>query len=270
MATTVVRTFNLYNTTFYWNGYSVASHDTEVGIAEAYYITQFSSNPIGSQIDFFTEFAGGSSVNLSFSLSGNTIYSLSYLWSKYWWDEAIYYSNSLVLSAISISKPSYYQPFSESVGSLYYISYYNNLNNTQTVPYNTLLECLLSPGISSAIKGFYTTANKLFTTNISNIGPKGTDTAPNNGNLIMADTDLNRRIVSNSQLYNTVNSTYPDLSAFLPFNNITIGNLIAPYGWYAELQYEDSSLSNNNTIFVDMSNRTLASQTQLTTITLSA
>jgi hypothetical protein len=268
MAETVVKTFDLYNTTFYWNGYSIPGFDTQLKVAKAYYIAQQSSNVIGSQIDFFNELAGLVDQNPSFSINSVsatiTIDSLPYLWGKYWWDEAMYYTTSTVLSAITNSKPLYYQTFSESVGSLYYISRFNNLKNTETIPFNTLIEPLLPAGISEATKDFYQVANSLFVTNIANIGPgTGTDTAPANSNLIMADTDLNRRIASNTLLLTTVNNLYPALYRFLPFNTNVIGNLITPYSWTVMMPYEDSETTTNNTIAVDQTNTTTARTTQL-------
>lgn len=268
MAETVVKTFDLYNTTFYWNGYSIPGFDTQLKVAKAYYIAQQSSNVIGSQIDFFNELAGLVDQNPSFSINSVsatiTIDSLPYLWGKYWWDEAMYYTSSVVLSAIANSKPLYYQAFSESVGSLYYISRFNNLKNTETIPFNTIIEPLLPAGISEATKDFYQVANSLFVTNIANIGPgTGTDTAPANSNLIMADTDLNRRIASNALLLITINNLYPALYRFLPFNTNVIGNLITPYSWAVTMPYEDSDIATNNTVTVDQTNTTTARTTQL-------
>ena len=268
MAETVVKTFDLYNTTFYWNGYSIPGFDTQLKVAKAYYIAQQSSNVIGSQIDFFNELAGSVDQNPSFSINSVsatiTIDSLPYLWGKYWWDEAMYYTSSTVLSAIANSKPLYYQIFSESVGSLYYISRFNNLKNTETIPFNTIIEPLLPAGISESTKDFYQVANSLFVTNIANIGPgTGTDVAPANSNLIMADTDLNRRIASNDPLLTTVNNLYPALYRFLPFNTNVIGNLITPYSWTVIMPYEDSDTTTNNTIAVDQTNTTTARTTQL-------
>jgi hypothetical protein len=268
MAETVVKTFDLYNTTFYWNGYSIPGFDTQLKVAKAYYIAQQSSNIIGSQIDFFNELAGLVDQNPSFNINSVsatiTIDSLPYLWGKYWWDEAMYYTSSVVLSAISISKPLYYQTFSESVGSLYYISRFNNLQNTETVPFNTIIDSLLPAGISESTKDFYQVANSLFVANIANIGPgAGTDTAPANSNLIMADTDLNRRIASNTTLARVVNELYPALYRFLPFNTNVIGNLITPYSWAIMMPYEDTDTSISNTIIVDQTNSTIARTTQL-------
>jgi len=261
---TFVRTYDLYNTTFYWKGYSVSGFDVQMQVTEAYYATHHSSNPIGSQIDFFTQLAGASANNPAFNLDGINLGNLPYFWSKYWWDEAMYYSNTLVLSAISQTQPTYYQPFSESVGSLVYISRVNNQNNTNTVPYNTIIDNLLPAGISTTIKNFYKAANTLFVNNIANIGPTGTDTSPNNGNLIMADTDLTRIINTNNILIASINSTYPVLNAYLPFNNTVIGNLVVPYNWTTQIEYEDTSTIGDTKINVDLTNSTIGNQTQLT------
>jgi hypothetical protein len=264
---TYVRTYDLYNTNFYWKGYSVTGFDTQLGVAKAYYTTQYSSNPLGSQIDFFTLLAGASSNNPVLNLSGATIDNLPYFWSKYWWDEAMYYSNPLVLSAISQTSTLYYQPFSDSVGSLVYISYMNNQNNNNSVPYNNIINRLLPAGISTTIKNFYKTANTLFVNNISNIST-GTDTSPNNGNLIMADTDLTRIIYANDNFITQVNSFYPKINKFLPFNNATIGNLIVPTNWTTQIEYEDTTTIGDTKINVDLTNSTTGNQIQLTMATI--
>ena len=252
----VVKTFDLYNTTFYWNGYNIPNFESQLGVAQAFYIAQFSSNIIGSQIDFFAELAGEVNQNPVFTV-GTTIDQLPYLWGMYWWEEAMYYSNPTVLSAVSLLYPEYYQTLSESVGTLYYLTRFNNLNNQQTVPYSTILDSLLPPGISSSITSFYSSANSLFVTNIAAIGPTGTDTSPNNSNLIMADTDLTRRITSNTSLTATVNNLYPKVYSFLSYNNKAIGNLITPYNWSYSMVYEDGLVD------VDQTNSTISIQTQL-------
>ena len=259
----VVQTFDLYNTTFYWNGYTIPNFTTQLNVAQSYYIAQYSSNPIGSQIDFFGNLAGVSARNPVFTVN-STIDSLPYLWGRYWWEEAMYYSNSVVLSAITGLYPSYYQTLSESIGTLYYLTRFNNLKNQQTVPYSTVISPLLVPGISNSINSFYSTANNLFVTNIAAIGPNGTDVSPNNSNLIMADTDLSRRITSNAGLTSTVNSLYPKLNRFLSYNNTIIGNLITPYNWSYIMVYENDQFTGvSRTIAVDQTNTTISTQTQL-------
>lgn len=260
----VVRNFDLYNTTFYWNGYTgVPTLSTELEVAKAYYIAQYSSNPIGSLVDFFASLAGQITPNPCFTVP-LTINTMPYLWARFWWDEAMFYTLNFVTSAISVTYPNIYQTLSESIGSLYFISRVNNLLNEQTVPYNTLIDRLLLPAVSLNVQSFYQTANSLFVSNISAIGPIGTDISPNNSNLIMADTDLNRMITANLGLTAAINTLYSSLSSFLSFNTIEIGNLIVPISWTTTLLYE----SQTNTITVDFKNRNINSSNQLELETL--
>jgi len=258
---TIVKTFDLYNTTFYWKGYSVSGFTTELSVAKAYYTVQYSSNLFGSQVDFFSQLTGSPVPNPSFNLIGINLNTLPYLWSKYWWDEAMYYTNSIVLNILTNSFPSYYNTFSESVGSLYYI--YN-------APYSPLTGNLLTPGLSGIINSFYSVANNLFVNNISNIGPTTKDTDSTGGNLTPANTDLNRRIGSANSIVNNINTLYPILSRYLPFNNSIVGNLITPYNWSTVIEYEDTSVIGDTTITVDMTNTTVSTQTKLTINTLQA
>lgn len=267
MADPVVKTFDLYNTTFYWIGYRVEGYENELKVAKAYYITNFSSNVIGSKIDFFAELAGQAEQNTAFDVgAGNTIDTLRYMWGKYWWDEATYYSSDIVLSAVQVKYPTYYRSFSECIGTLAYISRSNNLLNTQTKPYSTLLDRLLIPGLSAIMTGFYLSANQIFNTALTAIGPgTGTDTAPASSNLIMADSDLRRRITSNNTLTATINGMLPKLYRFLPYNTSVIGNLFTPYYWSYTMPYEDIDYKTRGTgtIIVDRDNSPIATSTQL-------
>lgn len=258
---TVVNTFDLYNTTKYWTGYRVEGFSTEQSVASAFYITQFSSNPVGSQIDFFRELAGESNLNPVFSVDV-TIDELPYLWGKYWWDQAVYYSLPIIYNTLASYNEDYYQPFSESVGSLCYLSRMNTLQNTESRVYNELISSLLIPDISSEIDGFYSVANSLFLTNSANIGPgTGTDTAPGsgtNGTLIQPDTDLGRRITANLSLSATINSLYPKIYTFLPFNTTVIGNNMTPYYWSLSANCEETNVR------VDFTNNNISERVQLT------
>ena len=248
-----VRTFDLYNTTQYWEGYVVPGYEIEQEVSQSFYATKFSFNPIGSVIDFFQTIP-------------NT--QLEYLWKKYWWDEAMYYSHPVALSAVKASDPDYYQDFSESVGTLYWLSRQNNLNNTATKPYSPVISALIKPEVVADVDAFYLIANALFVSNVEYIGPgTGTDTLPGsagNSNLIMADTDLTRRITSNLSLTAAVNELYPDIYEFLPFNTTVIGNLFTPYYWSLSA-YNETQL-----IYVDFTNTNINSIKQLTTADLVA
>jgi hypothetical protein len=266
MATTVVRTFDVYNTSIFWYGYTFPGFETEQYITKAYYLTQFSSNPIGSRVDFFKELEGISQNNQTFSIT-TTIDELPVLWGKFWWDEAMYYSSPTVYRLIT-EDSLYYRLFSESVGTLYYLTAYNTNENTNTKIYNSIIDSLLVPGLSSSIIKFYTAANTLFVNNIERIGPgTGTDVAPGsgvNGNLIMANTDYERRVNSSDSILESINSLYPQLANFLPFNTNIIGNLLTPYAWSVSATCEDIDIN------VDFTNSNVQSYKQLTTNTLIA
>ena len=258
MADTVVRTFDLYNTTFYWNGYVFPGYEDEQQVARVNYQTQFSSNPIGSQIDFFNEIAGVSQNNPVFSLTVN-LDSLSYLWSRYWWDEAMYYSHPIVYDTITPNSP-VYRTFSESVGSLYYV-------NEGTV-YNPIINNLIVSDVAADISSFYTQANMLFEDNIAYIGPgTGTDVSPGsgtNGNLLAANADFNRRLNNKDSIVSNINKLYPQLASYLPFNTNVIGNLLTPFYWSLSASVENSNIQ------VDFTNNNVNSLIELTTHTLIA
>lgn len=262
---TVVNNFDLYNTTNYWLGYSLPGYTIEQNITQIYYSTQFSSNIIGSQIDFFNALAGNIVDNPVFTTTEVTLDELPYLWENYWWNEAIYYVHPVVKDSIFSTASEYYQLFSETVGSLYFVSKTNNLLNTETIPYNTIITSLLPPGISDNVIQFYQTANNLFVANIENIGPgNGTDTAPDNESLIMADTDLERRLSSTTTIQEKINQLYPKIKNLLPINTTVIGNLITPYSWSLSANTEGSEIN------VDFINTNILTNKQLTITTLKA
>jgi hypothetical protein len=266
MATTVVKTFDLYNTNIYWYGYTFPGYETEQSITKAFYSTQFSSNPIGSKVDFFKELAGDSQNNQVFSIT-TTIDELPVLWGKFWWDEAMYYSYPSVYKLISADSL-YYRTFSESVGTLYYLTAYNTNKNINTKIYNSIIDSLLVPGLSGSIAQFYSTVNTLFINNIAKIGPgTGTDVSPGsavNGTLIMANTDYGRRVDSSDSIIQSINDLYPQLANFLPFNTDIIGNLLTPYAWSVSATCEDVQIN------VDFTNTNTQNNKQLNTNTLIA
>ena len=272
MSNIEVNNFDLYNTTTYWTGYKFSNYIDEQKVTYAFYTAQFSSNPIGSCIDYFKELAGDINQNPVYNINNTlsiltgliTIDSLPYLWGKYWWDQAIYYSHPTVYSALTANKPDFYQPFSESIGSLSYISRINNFQGVDAKVYNNIIEPLIIKDISAAINAFYVVANTLFLTNKNNLGPNGTDTSPNNSNLIQADTDFARRVTSNNTLTATINDLYPFLNRFLPYNTLVIGNTITPYNWMVRTTCEDI------TIDLDFTNSNIYPHTQLVTNDLKA
>lgn len=235
---TIVRTFDLYNTTFYWVGYT-NSYTTEMSVASAYYASQFSSNVIGSQIDFFNKLAGNTS-NSNTIVFNATLDSLPLLWSKYWWDEATYYSNPIALSAIRDTSAEYYQDFSDSIGNLNYIE--------TTKPYNGLITNLLIPGLDTEISDFYQTNLTNTTSNSEYISLVSAEEAT---------TDTQYVVDAGSGIQTTINNAYPVLSDFLPFNTNIIGNLITPNEWRTNTGFEGSAIN------VDLGNNIRSGTAQL-------
>lgn len=256
MATSVIRTFDLYNTTFYWLGYSIPEYEIEQEVAQARYYVSFSSNIIGSEIDFYNRLGNIKNDNNSVFTLNTSLTSLSYLWKKYWWDEAMYYSHPITLNTIKQNIPSVYQDFSESVGSLYYISRLNNLNNTESVPYNTIITNLLPRGVSDSVNNFYLKANSMFVTSTSN--------SASNIAFNMANADLTRREDSNAGLVAVIANRYPNLVDFLPYSTESIGNLLTPYYWSVSANCE------GNVIKLGINNTTIQTLVQPPTNTLIA
>jgi hypothetical protein len=80
----------------------------------------------------------------------------------------------------------------------------------------------------------------------------------------MANTDYERRVNSSDSILESINSLYPQLANFLPFNTNIIGNLLTPYAWSVSATCEDIDIN------VDFTNSNVQSYKQLTTNTLIA
>lgn len=258
MADIVVKNFDLYNTVFYWVSYNPVSLNTtyeqELNVAKSYYTTFTTSNIYGSQIDFFNKLAGQSvtSPGINFNI---TIQTMPLLWGKYWWEQLMYYTNYRVVTAVADSNPNLYTDFSESVGTLYYVSRNNSNQYLADKPFNRVIENLLIPNLNETITSFF--VEVLSTSNINS----------NNINLSAAkyaNNDLQSVINSNPALTGYINETYGWLSRLLPFNTIFIGNLITPYYWSVPINYENSTLQ------VDFSNASVSTNVQLTINNLKA
>ena len=235
---TIVKTFDLYNTTFYWVGYT-NSYTTEMSVASAYYASQFSSNVIGAQIDFFNKLAGNES-NSSVLVFSATLDTLPLLWSKYWWEEAIFYSNPAVLVEIQDISAEYYQDFSDSIGNLNYIE--------TTKPYNGLITNLLIPDLDTEISSFYEVVLNNAATNSESISLVSAEEAT---------VDTQYVVDAGTGIQTTLNEAYSALSKFLPYNTELIGNLITPYNWYTNLGFEGSAIK------VDLGNNIRTATAQL-------
>lgn len=218
MAEIVVRTFDLYNTTVLLPGYNIVGYEKEFNLTRNYYSTDYSSNPIGSKVDFFTQlddpcsgiFNPNPVFNVGVGLSG-----LSPLWFDQWWDEAIYYSHPLVLEQLRASNPSTYQSFSDSVGTLYYVS------NSAT-PISPSLNSKLPPRVLDNMSRL----NRLLNIDLKAYTPTGFGpyTAKLNAQLAQYTSAANT-------VKSKVNTQFSSINRKLPLNVVQTGNLITPSTW---------------------------------------
>lgn len=218
MAEIIVRTFDLYNTTVLLPGYTITGYEKEFNLTRDYYSTDYSSNPVGSKVDFFTQlddpcsgvFNPNPIFNVGVGLSG-----LSPLWFEQWWDEAMYYSHPLVLEQLRSSNPSTYQSFSDSVGTLHYVS------NSAT-PINPVLNNKVPPRILSNMSRL----NRLLNIDLKAYTPTGFGPYTNK---------LNAQLTQYTSAANTVkskvNQQFNSINRKLPLNVVQTGNLITPSTW---------------------------------------
>jgi len=119
----VVKSVDYYNTLLTIPGYTVPGYENEQYITNAHYSTDYSSNPIGSKIDFFTHLNDPCISIVTphpvFTIP-KPLSALDPQWFSGWWDEAMYYSHPLVRAQLSANYPNIYQDFSDSVGTLAY------------------------------------------------------------------------------------------------------------------------------------------------------
>ncbi len=218
MAEEVIRTFDVYNTTVLLPGYTISGYENEFGLTRGFYSTDYSSNPIGSKIDFFTQLDDPCTgilnpnpvFNVPVGLSG-----LDPLWFDQWWDEASYYSHPKVVEQLQTTNPSTYQQFSGSVGTLYYTASVStpinpNLNNK--VPKNILDQ--------------FTRLNRLINVDYNAYTP--TSFGPNTSKLTA---QLAQYTNSVTGIKNAVNNKFASINRKLPLNVVQKGNLVTPESW---------------------------------------
>ena len=218
MAEQVIRTFDLYNTSVLLPGYSISGYENEFGITKGFYSTDFSSNPIGSKVDFFVQL-GDPCVGV---LTPNPVFTvpvglsaLNPLWFDQWWDEAMFYSHPLVLEQLQTANPSFYQTFSDSVGTMYY-----SLSGEPAV--NPALESKVPKSIFDQI----TRLNSLVNTDYKAYTPTGFGP-----NLTKYNQQLSQYQAATTSVKNIVNNKFPDIKRKLPLNVVQTGNLITPPSW---------------------------------------
>ena len=218
MAEQVIRTFDLYNTTVLLPGYNIPGYEKQFDLTRSYYSTDFSSNSIGSKVDFFVQMddpcVGVLTPNPVFTvpigLSG-----LDPLWFDQWWDEAIYYSHPNVLEQLQKSNPATYQNFSDSVGTLFYLS-------DPESPVNPVLNSKIPKNILARM----TRLNSLVNIEYKAYTPTGfgPDTK-------RAASQLAQYTKSITNVKDIVNEKFSSIKRKLPLNVVQTGNLITPKNW---------------------------------------
>lgn len=218
MAEEVVRTFDLYNTTVLLPGYTITGYSKEFDLTRNYYSTDYSSNPIGSKVDFFTQLDDPCSSlynpNPVFSV-GTSLSSLSPLWFDQWWDEAMYYSHPLVLEQLKASNPATFQSFSDSVGTLNYVS------NSATP-----ISPALNSKLPSKVMSNMTRLNRLLNVDLKAFTPPGF--GPNTTKLT---SQLAQYTSAAATVKSKVNQQFSSINRKLPLNVVQKGNLITPSTW---------------------------------------
>jgi DNA uptake protein ComE-like DNA-binding protein len=226
MADTVIKTFDLYNTSILLPGYSVAGYENEFGITKAFYSTDFSSNPIGSKIDFFGQLndpcAGIYNPNPVFTVPVG-LTTLNPLWLEQWWNEAMFYSHPLVLQQLKAAHPGLYQDFSDSVGTLYYVT-----------DENSPVSPAVSHKVPKSILNQITSLNNALNYDLNKVfKPAGFG-----ANTTRYTAQLDSYNKGATVVKSIVTKNYSDLKTLLPLNTIKTGNLITPPSWGVNLNLE--------------------------------
>lgn len=218
MAEQVIRTFDLYNTSVLLPGYTIPEYENEFGVTRAFYSTDFSSNPIGSKLDFFAQLddpcVGVLSANPIFAVPIG-LSAMNPLWFDQWWDEAMFYSHPKVLEQLMLSNPQTFQEFSDSVGTNFFIADENSpvnpsLNNK--IPRNLLQQM--------------SKLNKLINIDFKAFTPPGIGP-----NTTKYTAQLNQFTNSIANVKNIVNEKFANITRKLPMNVQQVGNLITPANW---------------------------------------
>ena len=225
MAQVVVKTFDYYNTRTVLPDYTVPGYEKELDLSRAYYSADFSSNPIGSKVDFFTQlrdpcvsiYAPNPVFEAPIGLSA-----LGPQWFDGWWDDAMFYSHPLVRQKLVQEQPDVYQDFSETVGSLSYVS-------TEADPVNPLL----NPKIPAIISKQISTLNTRINRNFGTYTPSGMGAS----NTALAS-QIQAFTKSVTSIRQTVETGYGVLKNKLPFAVLLVGNLLTPKDWKSEQKIE--------------------------------
>jgi len=218
MAQEVVRTFDLYNTSVLLPNYTIPKYENEFNISRAFYSTDFSSNPIGSKVDFFVQLddpcVGVLSANPVFTVPVG-LSALDPQWFEQWWDEAMYYSHPMVLETLKAYNPQTFQSFSDSVGTTYFVAD----SSTPIAP-------SLNGKIPRNILQQMSRLNDLLNINTKAFTPPGFGA----GTSKLAS-QLKQFTNSVDKVKGIVNDKFPTINRKLPINIKPVGNLVTPPNW---------------------------------------
>jgi len=223
----VIQTFDYYNTNTLLPGYTVPGYEDEQNITRAHYSTDFSSNPIGSKIDFYNHLNNPclsiSQPNPVFDIP-KSLSALDPQWFNGWWDNAMFYSHPLVTSQLQQDNPSIYQAFSDSVGT---ITYAPNTDNPSDPTYgNDAISSALNAKIPNRLLSLINGLNSNIQTNFNNFTPAGV--GPLKGTFLQ---QVNALKNASTSLQSTITGKVGPLKNKLPFSVTLIGNLATPPSW---------------------------------------
>jgi len=241
----VVQSIDYYNTLLTIPGYTVPGYQDEQYITKAHYSTDFSSNPIGSKIDFFTHLNDPCVSIVAphpiFTIP-KPLSALDPQWFSGWWDQAMYYSHPLVKEQLSANYPNIYQDFSDSVGTLAYAPTEQDYNSP-AFGRDTINPSIQHKVISDLFNEMDKLNNDMF---------KLYQAATPKGLGLKSDTFLGQVLSRQSGSYSVklqVKGKFGALTAKLPLDTILGGNLNADPLW------SNKSTINNIQAAVDKANK---------------
>ena len=223
----VIQTFDYYNTNILLPGYTVPGYEDEQNITRAHYSTDFSSNPIGSKIDFYNHLNNPclsiSQPNPVFDIP-KSLSALDPQWFNGWWDSAMFYSHPLVTSQLQQDNPDIYQAFSDSVGT---ITYAPDVDDPTDPTYgNDAVNSSLHAKMPNRLLGLINGLNSSIQTNYNGFTPSGL--GPSKTSFLQ---QVNALKNAASSLQFTITGDVGALKNKLPFNTNFAGNLITPNSW---------------------------------------
>ena len=224
----VIKTYDYYNSLTLVPGYVATGYEQEQYIAKAQYSTDFSSNPIGSKVDFFTHLNDPCISIVAphpvFTIP-KPLSALDPQWFNGYWDEAMFYSHPLVKEQISANAPDVYQDFSDSVGTLTYTPNDFDPGNPGAYGHDAFNSGLLGK-IPSRLSNQVNKLNGDMFKLYEKFSPAGLGLDKN--------TFVSQVFAHQSSTYTLqagIATRFGSLKIKLPFNTNMTGNLIDPVAW---------------------------------------